>query len=154
MDTSNAIFYGLAMHFTSQYRREKKKLEKEIAAVQKAYAPSLKGKTGEDLQAELAAMWGESEWAEVSLEELETWQIEKKARKWGITIEPTWYETNAANHPTLDDRNRAKVSRLIKDARRENIKWWVAIITQILGTLTGIIGALIGLAAFLSRRGR
>ena len=140
------------MQLRTQYRREKRKLEAEIAAVYRAYAPSLKTKKGLDLEMEEGAMHAEAEWAETALAELETWQIEKEAKQFLITIDPSWYEKDRAGHSVLDKDARARVMRMVRDARRENIKWWVGVIVPILGTLTGLIGTIIGCLAFLKKR--
>jgi hypothetical protein len=50
----------------THYWREKRKLENEIEAVEKLYAPSLKGKKGADLEAELPGMRAEMHWAELA----------------------------------------------------------------------------------------
>jgi len=142
----------LLQFFRSQYSRRKRKLEADIAEVRRAYAPSLKGKTGEDLEMELRSMHAETEWEEAVLEELETQQVEKKAKRWLITIEPSFYDTDVLSNNVLYKYSREKVLRMVRDARRENIKWWVGVVTPILGAVTGILGTIIGLLAFLKKR--
>jgi hypothetical protein len=131
---------------------ERRKLQAEIAKIEAAYAPSLRKLKGEEAQIEYAEMRGETQWAEITLQELESEAVERKAEKWGITIDLSLFETNMADHLVLDKANRTKVLRLVRAARRENVKWWVGIIAPILGALTGVIGSAIGILAFLHRR--
>jgi hypothetical protein len=39
--------------------------------------------------------------------------------------------------------------RLTRDERRNNIEYWIKILSPVIGILTGLIGAIIGLIAFL-----
>lgn len=143
------------MRFVSQYHADKRKLEAEIRAIENAYAPSLKGKTGDEYEAEVAAMMGETEWARIALDDLETSHIEKLASKWGVEIDPSLYSDRfvglTRRHSILDHISRPKVLRLIKVARRESVKYWVGIAAQIIGMVTGLIGVTIGLLALLKK---
>lgn len=141
----------LPMKFQSHYRRDKQKYEAEIAAIELAYAPRLKACKGDQLEAELGAMHAEIQWAEIGLEELETEQVEKLAKKWNVVIDSSLYETNFNNRRVLEKESRAKALLLVRNARREEIKWWMSVIIPIVGTITGLIGTTIGLLAYLRR---
>jgi hypothetical protein len=131
---------------------DRRKLRAEITKIETDYAPSLKQKRGEDWHVEYAEMRRETQWAEIALEELESEAVDRKAEKWSVEIDPSLYEMNMANHLVLNTANRTKVLRLVRAARRENVKWWIGIIVPILGALTGVIGSAIGILAFLHRR--
>jgi hypothetical protein len=58
-------------------------------------------------------------------------------------------QANYRNYLTPQGKARAHV--LIRKDKRQNAEWWVKIIGSVAAFLTGIIGALIGLLAFLRK---
>lgn len=145
------------MRFTTKYRHNKRKLEEEIRSIEDAYAPSLKKLTGEEYQIEAASMMGESEYAREMLEELESFEAEKRARRWGVIIERDWYNPDhrafGSNRLLLEADGRFRVFHAIRDAKRESIKWWVTVVIMpILTILMGLTGAVIGVLAFLHKK--
>jgi hypothetical protein len=76
----------------------------------------------------------------------------RKASRLGIDIEPDWWEeSETTGYRFLNEKGRAKLRKLILKERHERFKMWVEILGPIAGWLTGIIGALIGLASILKK---
>jgi hypothetical protein len=152
-----AVIRGDEMRFTTKYRHEKYKLEKEIRGIEDAHALALKKATGDEYHIAVADMMSESEYAREMLEELESVEAEKRAKRWGVIIEPAWYNPDhrslGLNRLVLESEGRLRVARAVRDAKRESIKWWVTVVIMpILTVLMGLTGAVIGVLAFLHKK--
>ncbi len=51
----------------------------------------------------------------------------------------------------LTAKGKAGVKKLIKDEKRKNVEWWFKIVGSIIALITGLLGALIGVLAFLMK---
>jgi uncharacterized membrane protein YfcA len=51
----------------------------------------------------------------------------------------------------LSDTGKAGVAKLFREERRKNAEWWIKTMGSIIGLLTGLLGALIGVIAFLKK---
>jgi hypothetical protein len=102
--------------------------------------------------------------SEKQLEGLEYKRLLTKATKLGVDIptheeKSTWWESNSrggfdfgpATVYWLSDAGMAGVSKLIREERRKNVEWWVRTVGSVAGLLTGLLGALIGVIAFLKK---
>ena len=65
----------------------------------------------------------------------------------GGTIE----EIQDATSFWLTEKGKVTVKRLIREAERKNLEWWVKIVGSIVAAITGLLGALIGLVAILKK---
>jgi hypothetical protein len=65
----------------------------------------------------------------------------------GGTIE----EIEAATQFYFTDKGEAAARRLIREDKRKNVEWWVKVVGAIAALVTGMLGALIGVLAFLKK---
>lgn len=89
-------------------------------------------------------------WTRAALGELETRRLVRRAEKRGLEVpdDNTWWTHHAETDTKyLRPEARARVKRMIRNDFRESVKWWVDVLAPVLGALTGLIGALIGLLA-------
>ena len=61
----------------------------------------------------------------------------------------TLEEIEARYRNYLTPQGKARAHALIRKDKRQNVEWWVKIIGSVAAFITGILGALIGLLAFL-----
>jgi hypothetical protein len=51
----------------------------------------------------------------------------------------------------LTPKGKAVANALIRKDKRQNVEWWIKIIATLATLITGLLGALIGLLAFLKK---
>ena len=79
------------------------------------------------------------------LERIKQAKLLKNARKYGINIYDYWGDDVGMRHD-----GEYKLRLLVSQKRRENFEWWVAkVIIPIIGAITGLAGAIIGIIALL-----
>jgi hypothetical protein len=102
---------------------------------------------------EIYSRWDfDTGWSRAELGELETERLRRRAERRGLEIpqdDVWWIKHLETNTKYLTPTARARVKRMIRQDRRESAKWWVDVLSPVLGALTGLIGALIGLLALL-----
>ena len=95
------------------------------------------------------------------LADLETDQLVRRARWWGIQIpqnQSWWMEDEGFEGELINgvrqgkfyltEFGKAGVSKLIQDERRKSIEWWVTVvIVPILSTVIGVLGLLVAYVA-------
>lgn len=72
---------------------------------------------------------------------------------------PSWWSSNSSRGMDfgpatvywLSDTGEAGLAKLIREEKRKNVEWWVRTVGSIAGLLTGLLGALIGVIAFLKK---
>ena len=60
-------------------------------------------------------------------------------------------EIEAATQSYFTDKGEATARRLIREDKRKNAEWWIKVIGAIAALVTGMLGALIGVLAFLRK---
>jgi hypothetical protein len=76
----------------------------------------------------------------------------KLSDRWNVEIpNDVWVEAEDGGH-YIGALYHKRVKRLIRDARRESIRFWFGIALPVLSALTGLAGAIIGILSFLSAR--
>jgi hypothetical protein len=101
----------------------------------------------------------EDEAAEASLyspelNHMETLILLRIANKYGIKINPDWFEVEdgqTGRFSNLSYEGEPELRSLIVIKRRENTEWWVKIIVQIITAITGLAGVIIGILAILRK---
>lgn len=92
----------------------------------------------------------ETGWSRAELGGLETRRLARRVEARGLDIprdDASWEHHRDTDTKYLTDAARARLRRMIRQDFRDSVKWWVDILAPLLGALTGIIGALIGLLA-------
>jgi hypothetical protein len=134
-------------------RREIKSLKRAIRKVDKEYAPRIaRAENGYD-EILIDNYIDEVSPYQPRLDAIKTRKLLEKARKMGIEVpakNSEWFnqQENVYTEETytmLSWDGEAKLRKLIRKQRRENMDWWLKIITA----FTGLIGTLIGLIAIL-----
>ncbi len=98
-----------------------------------------------------------SEWnpvaasTETALAILESKKLRSQADWWSVEIPEDVWVQDEDRSVYIGAGYQPRIKRLIRDARRESIKFWVGLITQVLAAATGLAGALIGVLSFLKR---
>jgi hypothetical protein len=71
------------------------------------------------------------------------------AEQRGLHVAPDWVDSGAGG--LLTPEGRVLLKRAIRADRRNNLEWWIKMITPILAAATGLLGVLIGLIAVLRK---
>ena len=97
-----------------------------------------------------------------------TAELKREATQLGIDIPktPDWWWENEEDYGNmsvqdiellredniyLTELGKASVSKLIRDEKRKNIEWWLRVVGALIVLITGLLGALIGVLAFLKK---
>lgn len=83
---------------------------------------------------------------------LEEKSIRRAAERLAIEIPGEWLDTEReifGSITRLSSTGKIKLRLMIRQERRENIEWWVKLLTPIITVLTGLLAALVALLAFL-----
>ncbi|MDT4896503.1 MAG: hypothetical protein QOH25_1580 [Acidobacteriota bacterium] len=67
----------------------------------------------------------------------------------GMTLEAI--ELTREQNLYLTELGKAGVKKLIRDEKRRNVEWWLRVVGSIIALITGLLGALIGVLAFLTK---
>jgi len=101
----------------------------------------------------------------IKQEVAETDELMHEALRWGVEAPRghgmweddmddhggTQEEIEEATSFWLTKNGKVTVRRLINEAKRKNVEWWVKIIGTIVAAITGLLGALIGVVAILKK---
>jgi hypothetical protein len=131
--------------------RRRRRLERQIQQWDDEYSRKAEAASfGERMR--IFQQWDyETGWVRAELGQLDRRVLRRRAEQRGIELPPdddsSWVLHQETGTKYLNETARVRVRRAIKQDRRESIKWWVEVWAPILGALTGLIGALIGLLA-------
>jgi hypothetical protein len=115
-------------------------------------------------QAEKEALWSQEQFEAAEYfgerETVRTRRLVAKARRLHISVEDLPIPSNQESHwqegdfghRYLSDRSQAAMYRAIWQARKEYWDFWLKITGAIIAALTGLVGATIGLLAFLTKK--
>lgn len=143
------------MFETIKYRCELRKLEKEYNRIHKSFEKNKKGLSGKDVELLRSDVSSEIWPVYEKIEALKTSRFRQIADRLMVPLPESndkelWTDLQYAEGRALTDKGFWELKKLIrqdKRERREGLVIWLAILTA----LTGIIGAITGLAAVLSR---
>ncbi len=135
--------------------KKRRRLEAEARRLDDDFADAEKRHDIDDMEAidyqrEHKRMW---------IDSIDTHKLQKKLTKRGIELprdKPSWWYTDMhwdldpAEAPEyLSPVGKAGATKLIREDRRETIKFWMKVLTLILTVLTGLAGAIIGIITTL-----
>jgi hypothetical protein len=93
---------------------------------------------------EASEYWG-------ALADIRSHHLANKARKMGVLPSGIkWHMDQYSNH-FLDDETQSSLQRTIRDERRKDWDFYFKVVSIVVGTVTGLVGALIGLLAFVTK---
>ena len=94
-----------------------------------------------------------SELDEQGLVEEESDRLRQQAKRWGVEIPDEFLVHAEDDSLFIGGAYHERMALKIRDAKRETIKFWVgSVAIPLLGALTGLAGAIIGILSFLKRR--
>ena len=119
-------------------------LRKSISDLRDDFGPKVDAARGHEEQHLLAEWSFEAAWPESELAQIETARLSRQAYRWNIDV-PASTQDHQTGHWYIEDAERRKLKRAIRDARREGIRWWVQVLVMPLIALISSITALVSL---------
>jgi hypothetical protein len=126
-------------------RRRVRQIRKQIRDIEASYREQLKA-AGADPNddAHMSELYSELEWPDSELAQIESVRLRRLAERWNIEA-PNYTEDSRTGHWTIPYKDRRKLKREIRDARREAIRWWIQVAVMPLIALVSSITALTAL---------
>lgn len=130
--------------------RTRRRLQKRVDEVHERFADDLATAEGLEEQRILAELFSELDEPRAALAAHDTHTLRARAAKCGVELpgdDPCWTDNPYLGFRVLSDIGRAKAERLLRDARRERVKWWIDVITPVASLAVAILGAAAALLA-------
>lgn len=129
-------------------------LRRELCRLEEHYRSAMDRASDVNAQ-QLSSEWDfESGWPLAELGAIYSRRTMRKARRWGVIVPHShdngWWTTHIeSSRRYLTDYGQQNARKLIRAEFRDSVKWWVDLASPVIGMLTGLTGALIGLVALL-----
>jgi hypothetical protein len=134
--------------------RSHRRVNQQLVSIDKQLSKALSD--GHSSTGDPFALLGKRKHYQSALDYLKTQQLLRKADRLSIDITPEqnprwWYTQNEEGYPILTKSGQIRVKKLIDDERFARSERWIKLLAPIIAALTGLVGTIIGLLAFLWR---
>src|SRR6266849_4524613 len=130
------------------YRLKRRRVLRKIREMDDLYEKE-ESKADRGRKHEIWQEWDyDGRWLRAELGALESKQLTQRAARRGLDIpqdDASWETHDETELKYLTEQARIRLRKSIRQDVRDSVKWWVDVIAPLLGAMTGIIGASIGL---------